>query len=345
MNAGAGLDPAAELRCAFESCILVDRSDLTRLVATGPDFLGLLHRLSTAAVGGLAPGTGRATVLTTPKGRIVERLFVHHLGPEGVAAVAGPASGRKILEHVARFTFAERTELREVTDETRLLALTGPRAAEALAAAGLPRPAAYGTAAGTVGGVGVHVLGHDGDSSHGLSVLAPLDGSAAVDEALARAVATVSGRRSGRDVAEAARVLRGVPAAGHELNEDHNPLEAGLWDAVDFDKGCYVGQEVVARLRTYDKVARRIVGLELAPEGELPAPGTPLTVEGRAIGELTSAVRLPGAGRAVGLGYVKRREAQLPRELRVGSAPGSPLARAVALPFDRPLSPAYTDGP
>ena len=66
------------------------------------------------------------------------------------------------------------------------------------------------------------------------------------------------------------RIAAGLPAAGHELTEDWNPLEAGLWDHVSFTKGCYVGQEVVARLRTYDKVSREIVRLRAGLDGSEP---------------------------------------------------------------------------
>ncbi|HKQ62979.1 MAG TPA: glycine cleavage T C-terminal barrel domain-containing protein, partial [Candidatus Polarisedimenticolaceae bacterium] len=128
------------------------------------------------------------------------------------------------------------------------------------------------------------------------------------------------------------RVLRGVPAAGAELNEEHNPLEAGLWDAVSFDKGCYVGQEVVARLRTYDKVARRLVGLEFAAGTLPPERGTPLFDAGREVGSVTSALRLPG-GRTIALGYVKPRQVELEQEVRAADAEGGPIARLVALPF------------
>ena len=92
-----GADREAALAQAREGCVLADRSELGRLLATGPDFLDLLHRLSTASVAGLNEGEGRPTVLTTPKGRIVERLFVHHLGPAGVLSVGDRTSCRPYI--------------------------------------------------------------------------------------------------------------------------------------------------------------------------------------------------------------------------------------------------------
>jgi folate-binding Fe-S cluster repair protein YgfZ len=118
-------DPAAELRASIQSCALIDRSSLSRLQGRGPDLLDLLHRLSTADIKGLTEGQGRPTVLTSAKGRIVERLCVHHLGAEGVLLVAGPEAGPRVLDHLARYTFAEKTGLAEITGDTVLLALTG----------------------------------------------------------------------------------------------------------------------------------------------------------------------------------------------------------------------------
>ncbi len=326
-------ESAAELRCAFETCVLANRSDLATLRASGPDFLGLLHRLSTGDVRGLVAGSGAETVLTSPKGRIVERLFVHHLGAEGVLVVAGPGSGPRVLDHIRRFTFAENTGLSEITETMRLLVLSGPRAGEALVAAGLEPPAPLGVWAGSLAGIAIHVLGADGLSSAGFAVLLPAAARDAVERHLASAVAAVGGRVTDREVLEAYRVLRGLPAAGHELTPDYNPLEAGLWSAVSFDKGCYVGQEVVARLRTYDKVSRVLVGLKLSEAGELPLPGSTLRSGARAIGALTSAVRPPGR-EPVGLGYVKRRESRAGMELHVGGAEGGATARLAELPFE-----------
>ncbi|HJQ97640.1 MAG TPA: glycine cleavage T C-terminal barrel domain-containing protein, partial [Candidatus Polarisedimenticolaceae bacterium] len=106
---------------------------------------------------------------------------------------------------------------------------------------------------------------------------------------------------------EAWRILTGRPLAGHELTEDYNPLEAGLRDAVSFTKGCYTGQEVVARLNTYDKVAREIVRLEI-PDGEVPPAGARLVFGEREAGIVTSAVRDPRGSTIAALAYVKKRD-------------------------------------
>jgi folate-binding protein YgfZ len=326
-------EPGAELGAALTGCVLADGSHLARLLATGPDYLDLLQRLSTGDVASLGPGEGRPTILTTAKGRIVERLFVHARADGAVLSVGGPDGGDLVLSHLARYTFGEKTGLREITDETVQLLLVGPQAGRALAAAGPEPPEPFRIRAGSVGGVDVDLLGHDGLSADGLSVVAPRDAAAEVWDALLPAVQRVGGRAAGDVALEARRVLRGLPVSGRELTEAYHPLEAGQGDAVSFDKGCYVGQEVVARLRIYDKVSRVLVGLVLPAGTAVPATGLPLYDEDGPVGDLTSAVLPPDRDAPVALGYVKRKALRPDLVLRVGDGGDAPTARVIALPF------------
>ena len=332
----AGGDPVAELSAALERSVLADVSTLSRLLATGPDFLALLQRLSTGDVAGLLAGQGKPTILTTPKGRIAERLFVHHLGQQGVLAVAGRDAGPRVLAHMLRYTFAERTGLEDVTGRTFQCALVGPHAAEALERAGLAQPEPCAVVESDLAGARVWVLGQDGVSPAGFSVMGDAAARAGVWDALAQAVLACGGMPAGELALEARRVLLGLPAPGHELTEEHNPLEAGQWDAVSFAKGCYVGQEVVARLRTYDKIASTLVRLELEAGAPLPAPGSRLLDGERAVGRVTSAIAPPGRAQAVALGYVKRKA--LREGLVLSVAPSGARARVVE-------QPARGDGP
>ena len=326
-------DAQLALTHVFDSCALFDRSDLGRLLGTGPDLLDLIHRLSTGDVRDLAHGKGRSTVLTTPKGRIVDLLFVHHLGEQGVLLVGGPGCGSRVTTHLERYVFAEQIGLRDVTEETYQFALIGPAAARAVRACGVEPPAAYDATTATIGGKTTHLLGQDGFESAGFSVSGPIGDGPDVQQTLAEAVQGAGGSFAGKETLESYRIFRGLPTAGHELTEEHNPLEAGLREAVSFDKGCYVGQEVVARLRTYDKVSRSIVGLELQKGSVVPPCGTALLLEGRTVGLLTSAVMPPGMERVVALGYVKRKALQAGLVLQVGE--NGPTARVVDLPFPR----------
>ena len=111
--------------------------------------------------------------------------------------------------------------------------------------------------------------------------------------------------RPGRDAVELARIEQGVPAFGAELSESYNPLEAGLQHMVSYTKGCYIGQEVIARLTTYDKVQKRLVRLTWPADAQVDA-GTKLMLDGRQAGVVTSAIRDPRTGYGLGLGYVRK---------------------------------------
>jgi tRNA-modifying protein YgfZ len=300
--------PADRLAAARARCGVVDRSDLGRLIATGPDLLDLLHRLSTGDVKGLKPGEGRPTVLTSPKGRIVERLFVHHLGADGVLLVAGPDAAPRVLAHLKKFTFAEDTGLSDLTPSTAAHAVVGPSWADAARAAGLPELPPFGAAACQIAGARVRVVRTNGFDARGVLVICDRGDGSRVRTALVAAAESIGGVAMDAAALEAWRVLERLPAAGAELTEDHNPLEAGLRDAVSFTKGCYVGQEVVARLNTYDKVSRELVRLDLAPGAPAPARGAAVRSEGREVGVITSSVLLPGGDAAVALAYVKSRD-------------------------------------
>lgn len=315
-------NPLEELQAALHRCVLFDRSGLGRLVARGADILDLLHRLSTADLKGLKSGEGRPTVLTTGKGRIVSRLFVQHLGEDGVFLGCGEGEAQAVNEHLTRFTFAEKTELSDQTGSTFQFALSGPRAG-----------AVYEDRAGLIAEPSVHWLAQDGLSTAGYSVVGPKGSAEPIWEALVAAVGRHGGLPAGSRTAEAWRILRGIPAAGHELTLDHNPLEAGLLEAVSFDKGCYVGQEVVARLQNYDKIARGIRGVRFEPEAAVPLPGARLFADGREVGKLTSVTLPADRDHAIGLAYVKRTAGEDPLSLSLDSADAPRSAHSVPLPF------------
>jgi folate-binding protein YgfZ len=301
------MDPYDRLGAALTRCGVVDDTPLTRLVATGPDILDLLHRLGTGDVKTLTPGEGRATVLTNAKGRIVERLFVHHLGADGILVVGGPGSAERTLGHLRKFTFAERLDIVDRTEATCAFTIVGPEWRRAALAASLPELVPYGVAPFTVGGAPVHVLRQSGFDANGVMIVGARDAAGKILDLVREAAESVGGAVLDPSSYEAWRIISGLPAMGAELTEDRNPLEAGLRDAVSFTKGCYVGQEVIARLNTYDKVSRELLRLELPPGSPTPARGATVRWDGRDVGTITSAAQVPGRDFVVAIASVKSR--------------------------------------
>jgi folate-binding protein YgfZ len=144
-------------------------------------------------------------------------------------------------------------------------------------------------------------------------------------------------RSVGHEAYEAARVEGGFPAWESELSEEVNPLEAGLNASIHWNKGCYIGQEVIARLDTYHKVQRHLVGLRLAGEAAPPLPGSTVLAGGQAAGLLTSVAWSPALGGIIALAYLRTAHAAPGTDVEVQPPAGgdSSPATVVSLPFVR----------
>ncbi len=295
---------AAQLQAAQQGVALCDRSALVgRLRARGKDVLDLINRLSTNKVDTLQPGQGAPTVLTDDRGRIVDLLLLMHLGAH-VLVLTSPQTREKVIQWLDRFTFGEDITVEDETEATAMLTVVGPGAEVLLGDVGLAvgDVPPFGCAMASLGGVEVALLRTDPLGLPGYDLVLP---RATAPGARERLLAAGGGQVEVLDAPawELLRVSRGVPAYGRELGEAYNPLEAGLIGAISFSKGCYVGQEVIARLDTYKKLQRRLVTLNFSP-GAAVSQGDILEVDGKAVGLVTSVAALP-QGQVVGLGYVR----------------------------------------
>ena len=291
-----------QYRALTSGVALVDSSDAGRLLLTGDDALDLLNRLSTNELATLAVGGGAATVLTTNKGRIVDLLRVHR-SEDRLVVFTSPENQRRVAEWIDFYTFVEDVAVEDVTGETAMLSLTGlgsTKFLDELTDGQASSLATYARLSAHISDVAAEVYRSDflGPPSFDLVVDAEHRGS------LFGVLTDVGATPAGADVVEALRVQRGIPAFGKELTEDYNPHEANLVHHVSFSKGCYIGQEVIARLQTYKKVSKYLVGLRW--EGEALDTGSFLTHDGKRIGIVTSVAGLSHTAANVGLGYVRK---------------------------------------
>ncbi|MCB0216188.1 MAG: hypothetical protein KDH92_06105 [Chloroflexi bacterium] len=275
----------------------------------GEDRLAFLQRMSTNRCADLVPGTGRATVLTDDSGRAVE-LLACHAGASGAALITTALEATAtVAAQLRRYVmYQDRVTVTDASEQVRVLRLLGPNAvAAARQATGIDL---VGAAAGDW-----RESGAASASIWAMRQVAP-GGLAGVDlvlpvgepvEAMVAGLLDAGLLEGGPSDYTGARIQAGLPAWGHEIDGRANPLELGLLELVDFDKGCYVGQEVVARLANYEKVQRRLVRFVAegeAPEGApvLPAdPAQRATTRGQ--GRVTSIARAPD-GRWRGLALV-----------------------------------------
>ena len=320
----------AEYEAATRRAGLVDRSPAGRLKLTGADSLDLLNRLTTNDLTPLTPdGPGAATVLTSNKGRVIDLLTVFPL-QDGLLVVTSPAARQRVAEWIEFYIIMDDVTVCDQTDATCAVSVIGPDAAGLLdrltgGEASLLGPYAHQSI--VIDGVEARLARTDFAGVPGYELIAPAD----LGETLWTALGAGGAEPVGGDALETVRIWRGVPAHGAELTEERNPLEAGLVRFVSFNKACYIGQEVVARLNAYDKVQRQLVGLSWKAEG-CPEKDTLFAGE-RAVGELVSSTMVPGVERAVGLGYVRRAHAE-PGAVLTTAAAGAGVQVAVEeLPF------------
>jgi len=265
------------------------------IVATGADRIRFLHGLVTGKVAGTAVGQGCRAALLTPKGHVVSdlRIFVR---ADDVRIVVDAGQGGPVAAALGRYAIMDDFAAAPVTDFA-FLSLLGPAAAARLAEIGVDAgalAAAPALAHADAGGfwlVRVRELGTDGFWLGG----APAEIAAARARLEAAGVAELDGA-----AAEAARIAALEPRFGAEITEDYFPMEVGLGDAIDYNKGCYLGQEPIVRIRDRGHINWRLVGLDI-PGGEDPRPGDRLETEAKPkAGRITSAARLPD-GRGVAL--------------------------------------------
>jgi tRNA-modifying protein YgfZ len=300
-------------RLLTQDVALVDRSERGKLALTGPEAKSFLNGQVTNDVEALEPGGGCYAALLTNKGKMLADLRVLNTTPptpelwldtERVAL-------QVLFDAIRRGTVGWQAELHKRTLQQALLSLVGPRAADAVGGAVGPE---YANRVAELGGAEVLLVATDA----GIDVVCTAEDVAAVRAALD--VPEVP-----EAAAEVVRVEAGRPRYGIDLDEATIPEEAGLNDrAVSFTKGCYVGQETVARLHYRGKPNRHLRGLRLS--APLP-PGTPLRLGEREVGRLASSVVSPRHG-PIGLALV-RREASPGDELAAGEA----TATVVELPF------------
>ena len=289
------------------------------LQLTDADRADFLHRMSSNNINALRTGQSAVTVLTSPTARVLYVFTVVCRGDD-LLLLPAPDQTPALARHLrSQIFFMDKVKVQDVSDQWARLRLAGPQAAHALTALGLD---ATGLAPNAWTQIGATLAVAQPDYGvPGYEIIVPADQLAAVTSAL-----TASGVQPVDAAAyEVRRIELGRPAAGAELVEEYNPLEAGLAWACAENKGCYTGQEIIARQITYDKVTKTVVGLTGARPFH---PGEEVAVDGRGVGVVTSATLSPTYG-PIALAVVKR-----PHNTPgvIAATPGQTVTLA-ALPF------------
>lgn len=299
---------------------LCDRSDWGLLKLSGNDRLRFLHNQTTNDINRLSPGQGCDTVFVTSTGRILD-LATAYVTEAAILVLVSPNRRQQLMAWMDRFIFPmDKVELADISQENAILTLIGSKSDNLLKSLVIEQ--IIGQPEGNhqqvqIAGSSIRIAVGSGLAIPGYNLIVPIDEKSKVWEQL-----TVKGAisLSDRDW-EQLRIQQGRPAPDHELTQEYNPLEAGLWKTISFEKGCYIGQETIARLNTYKGVKLRLWGIRLSMAVE---PGTLVMLKDEKVGVVTSYTETEQGG--FGLLYVRTKAGGEGLTVSVGETSGELLS-------------------
>jgi folate-binding protein YgfZ len=309
-------DQSAEYEAALSSAVLMLRSHEGRLETTGRDRLEIIQRISTNDVAGAPVGEGRPTILTSPQGRIVDRLVVYNRGDKALVTTE-PGRGAAVRDYLQRQVFFnDDMKIRDLSADTVQFGLHGATA-EAIIRDFAPQVGHSSSLVcvdAIIAETPVMIAQRKPFMGTQWAIIVPSASALGVWQAIMDAGQAHNLRPAGSLTYNVLRIQAGRPGIGRELSTDFIPLEAGLWDEVSFKKGCYTGQEIIARMESRNRLAKTMVTLRLSSMIDSPAP---LIADGSTIGTLTSSVVTP-RGEAIGIGFAKVPQAEVGNTFTVG---------------------------
>ena len=316
-------DVRAEFQALLSGCGLYDLSWRARIAVTGSDRVRWLNGMATNNVRDLAPGHGVYAFLLNAQGRIQADLYVFQRG-ESLLVDTERRQREKVLQLFDHYIIADDVEIADISDKLTGLGLTGPESRNILERAGVAVPdlaplqfadVAWQDALKEKKTVTLLRSGEEARESWQIWV-APEHASE-----LRGALLKAGARPTGTAALNLFRISRSIPQFGVDIRERDLPQETGQTRALNFTKGCYLGQEIVERIRSRGAVHRQFTAFEV--EGALPEAGAKILAgekEKKEVGEITSSaiLPLPGGDRPVALGYLRREAAE--KDLRAGTA-------------------------
>ena len=305
-------DPTAEYVAARDAAAVFDVSDRAQVELTGRDRAKFLHNFCTNDVKALRPGEGCEAFVPNVKGKLLGHVFVF-AGADALWVESVAGSSEFLVSHLDRYLISEDVRIRDRTADWGELYLSGAEAAGHLGRLGVAAEtlARNGHVSGELSGTAVSVRRVDWLAVPGFLVAAPRERLAELWTAL-----TAAGvRPAGADASNALRIEAGLPLYGVDMTDENLAQEAARTPrAISFTKGCYLGQEPIARIDALGHVNRELRGLRLA---SVPRRGDVVTANGQQVGAVTSAAVVPATGESVALAYVRRSAAKPGAEVGV----------------------------
>lgn len=314
---------AAAIAATKQGVALYDRTHWGCIQISDSDRLRFLHNQTTNNFNILKPGQGCDTVFVTSTARTID-LATAYATEDAVLLLVSPSRRRQLLELLDRYIFPmDRVELTDLTDTTVTFSLLGPESSKLLEKIGVSELENTSYASHQLidlAGMQIRVAVGSGLVTPGYTLIASANDASNLWNKLVKAGAVPMGDR----LWEQLRIEQGRPAVDFELTDDYNPLEARLLHAITYDKGCYIGQETIARLNTYKGVKQQLWGVQLS--GYV-APGTVVTIGEEKVGKLTSLTETESG--FLGLAYIRTKTGGEGLKVQVGEISGE----VVNVPF------------
>ena len=324
-------DPAAEYQAALSGAILLDRSHEGRILLTGPDRFDLVNRMSTNDLSAMKLYQGKPTVFTNSNARILFRASCYSLA-SGLLLVSEAGQGAALASYLRRnIFFGDDVKVKDSSAETAQFALHGQRSSAALSAL-VPEAEAIApldcSESETEFGSLICARRKSICGDHWILIV-PRDSAVALHRRLLQSGTGAGLQGAGSLTYNSLRIRSGRPA-GPELSAAYIPLEVGLWDEISFSKGCYTGQEIIARMESRGRLAKILVKLKLSSMRPAPAP---IFAGDKEVGLLTSSAQ-SAADQLHALGVVRLANAGAGSALAIGPrrAEARVLAYAAAPP-------------
>jgi len=328
-------DPVEEVTAVRHAAGLFDRSWRATVEVRGRDRASFLHSMLTNEIKSLQPGQGCEAAFLTAQGKVLALLRVHVLSDRIYLELDDDIKAR-ILETLDRFLISERAEFHDVTAEWTILSIEGPRTSEILHELGaetLPElPMAHREC--LLGDLSLRVVRAGETGEIGFDLWVPAGGAAAVWARLVEVGAPFGLRPIGIAALNTLRVEAGIPWYGVDVSEEMLLLEAPSERFISLTKGCYVGQEVVARITYRGHVNRKLTGLTF-PDSAFPPEGTGVFGDGREIGRVTSPAYSPTLKSGIALALLRQEWLDPGKRVEVRSPAGTWPAEVTTLPFYR----------
>jgi folate-binding protein YgfZ len=311
---------AAAIQAVSEGVAVCDRSFWGRIRVSDDDRIRFLHNQSTNDFQSLKPGQGCDTVMVTSTARTIDLVSAYVL-EDAVLLLVSPNRRETLMQWLDRYIFfADKVQLTDVTDNTATFSLIGAGSDAIVEKLGAGAIIGQPYGKNILIDDGIIVAVGSGLASPGYTLILPAADKQQVWEKILELGAVELSDRGW----ETLRILQGRPTPDAELTDDYNPLEVGLWQTISFNKGCYIGQETIARLNTYKGVKQHLWGIRLSAPAEI---GSAIALGDEKIGKLTSYTATTDGH--FGLGYIRTKAGGVGLKVQVGEVEGE----IVEIPF------------